>query len=77
MTSLDKLRRLAILSLAVLAAGVIAFLMFLVWPSRTLTSEMAGWATAAFLALREFISKIEKIVNGPAAPLPEDEQNSS
>lgn len=69
---LDRLRQLAIVALALLAAGVIVFLLMLIWPTRTITSEMAGWATAAFLALREFISKIENIVNGPASPLPEE-----
>lgn len=73
MNTHDDLRRLAILALAGLAVGVIAFLILLIWPSRTITADMAGWATAAFLALREFISKIEKIVNGPAAQLPEND----
>ncbi|QQN73965.1 hypothetical protein [Croceicoccus sp. YJ47] len=73
-TPMDHLRKLAVVCLTVMAVGVIAFLFMLVWPTRSVTAEMAGWATAAFLALREFISKIENIVNGPASPLPEENQ---
>ncbi len=72
MSAIDRLRHVAVIALALLAAGVIAFLILLIWPGRGITGEMAGWATAGFLALREFISKIENIVNGPASPLPKE-----
>lgn len=72
MTAKQRLRFLAVIVLAVLCAGLVGWLWLVVWPGRSIGETEAGWMAAAFLAIREFISKIENIVNGPAAALPED-----
>lgn len=74
MTPLDKLRFAAIASLTVIGVGILAFLLRMVWQIGALDAATAGWATAGFLALREVLSKLENIVNGPASPLPEESQ---
>ena len=65
----DWLRFWTIGLLAALCAGLIGFLWLGFWPGSdgTIDAETGGWITAAFLAIREFISKMEKIVNGPTA----------
>ena len=60
----DHLRALAVVLLSLLCAALIGFLYLSIWPSAEIGSEEAGWMTAAFLAIREFISKIENIVLG-------------
>ncbi len=67
---MDWLRFTAVTLLAILCAGLIGFLYLIVWPGSQIGKEEAGWITAVFLAIREFISKIEKIVNGPASAVP-------
>jgi hypothetical protein len=54
------LRRLAILSLGILGAGVLILMGYLAHKSGD-NLEAAGWLTAGFLSLREVVSKIENV----------------
>lgn len=67
---MDWLRFTTVTLLALLCAGLIGFLYLIAWPGARLSAEDGGWMTAGFLAIREFISKIENVVNGPAAAVP-------
>lgn len=83
---IDWLRFWTVTLLAALCAGLIGFLWLAFWPNAggKINAEMGGWITACFLAIREFISKIEKIVNrrtgeveivnDPSNPVPVEEE---
>ena len=58
-----SLRRLAVLSLALLGAGVLGLMVWLAYQSGD-NLEAAGWLTAGFLSLREVVSKIENVSLG-------------
>lgn len=58
-----NLRRLAVLSLALLGAGVLGLMAWLAYQSGD-KLEAAGWLTAGFLSLREVVSKIENVSLG-------------
>lgn len=58
----------AVMALAALGAGILAFMVFAVLRDGTVTGEDGGWMAAAFLSLREVFSKIENIVLGSARP---------
>jgi hypothetical protein len=59
----SKLRTTAVWLLALLGAAIIGFLYFSIRPGAS-AQEAGGWIAAGFLALRDVISKIEKIVLG-------------
>lgn len=59
----NKLSTTAVWLLALLGAGIVGFLYYSVRPGADM-AEAGGWIAAGFLALREIISKIEKIVLG-------------
>lgn len=54
-----------------LGAGIIWFMMIAIEADGQLTANDGGWMAAAFLSLREVMSKIENVAMGiraPAAP---------
>ena len=55
-----NIRRLSVIVLGVLGAGVLILMAFLAWKQGE-GLEAAGWLAAGFLALREVISKIENV----------------
>lgn len=55
-----NIRSLAVLSLALLGAGVLVLMAYLAFRSGA-NLEAAGWLTAGFLSLREVVSKIENV----------------
>ena len=63
---MTRARLFAISYIALLGAGVLAFMAFAYQAGPT-SAEGGGWLTAGFLALREIISKIENIVLGARA----------
>lgn len=69
------LRFSAVLALSLLCAGLIGFLWLALLKdgNAAVTKTEAGWLTATFLAIREFISKIEAVVNGHRADAPGEE----
>ena len=59
--------------LALLGAGIIGFMLFAMTKDGSISGGDAGWMTAAFLSLREVMSKIENVSLGirtPAPPVP-------
>lgn len=64
----DWQRSIAIFLLGLLGGGVLGILYFMVISDGKLTGGDAGEIAAAFLSLREIISKIEKISLGMRSP---------
>lgn len=54
------LRRLTVLTLGVLGAGVLALMGLMAWQEGS-QLEAAGWLTAGYMALREIVSKLENV----------------
>lgn len=59
------LRKLAIILLSLLCAGLVGYLWWATGTDGLSHEEAGGWLAAVLLAIREFISKIQDIVNGP------------
>lgn len=63
-------RRIAVLVLGALGAGILIIMGYMTYEAETL-AEAAGWFATGCLALREVISKIENIalgLRGSASP---------
>jgi hypothetical protein len=57
-------RRLTVIILGALGAGVIGLIGYLARLEAMTLKEAAGWALAGFLSLRELMSKIENVALG-------------
>lgn len=70
----DRTRLTAIWLLALLGAGIVAWLITTVLGNGEIDLQDGGILAAAFLSLREVMSKIEKIALGVRTPAPPSEE---
>jgi SNF family Na+-dependent transporter len=60
----------SIVLLGLLGAGIIGFMVVSIMHDGQMSAADAGWITAAFLSLREVMSKIENVSLGIRTPAP-------
>ena len=66
----DWQRSIAVILLAALGGGILWFMIVAISSDGKFGLDDGGWLAAAFLSLREVMSKVEKIALGVRTPAP-------